>query len=72
MLSAIQYAHAWVVSHLRDERGQDLIEYALLGGTIALAIMAVGVLLALTGALTSMATGIGNCIDFGPSVCDPI
>ena len=41
MLSAIQYAHAWVVSHLhRDERGQDLIEYALLGGLIALTLMA--------------------------------
>ena len=74
MLPPVQYAYAWVVSHLRDERGQDLIEYALLGGTIALAIMAVGVLLALTGALTSMATGIGNCIDFDSSagsVCAP-
>ena len=75
MLSAIQYAHAWVVSHLhRDERGQDLIEYALLGGLIALTLMAGGVLLALTGALQDMAAGIGNCIDFDSSagsVCAP-
>ena len=42
MLSAIQYAHAWLVSHLRSERGQDLIEYALLGGLIALTLMAGG------------------------------
>ena len=64
MLSAIQYAHAWLVSHLRDERGQDLIEYALLGGLIALTLMAAGVLLALTGAISGMAGGIGDCIDF--------
>ena len=64
MLSAIQYAHAWVVSHLRDERGQDLIEYALLGGLIALTLMAAAVLLAMTGALQSMGAGIGRCIDF--------
>ncbi|MDP2673397.1 MAG: Flp family type IVb pilin [Dehalococcoidia bacterium] len=73
MLSAIQYAHAWVVSHLhRDERGQDLIEYALLGGLIALALMAA--VLLLSGAITDMATGIGNCIDFSDAVgseCSP-
>jgi Flp pilus assembly pilin Flp len=47
-----------------DERGQDLIEYAMLGGLIALTLMAVAVLTAMTGALDKMATGIGNCIDF--------
>ena len=46
-----------------EERGQDLLEYALLGGLIAAAITAAAVLLALTGALTTMATGIGECID---------
>lgn len=70
MLSAIQYAHAWVVSHLRDERGQDLIEYALLGGLIAVALMAAGLLL--TAPIADMATGIGRCIDFDSStVCAP-
>ncbi|HLF07816.1 MAG TPA: Flp family type IVb pilin [Dehalococcoidia bacterium] len=71
MLSAIQYAHAWVVSHLRDERGQDLIEYALLGGLVAIALMAAALLL--SPAITSMATGIGRCIDFTDvgSVCNP-
>jgi Flp pilus assembly pilin Flp len=62
MLSPIQYAYAWVVSHLRDERGQDLIEYALLGGLLALAIMAA--VLLLTQPIADMATGIGRCIDF--------
>ena len=57
----------WLSAHLpRGERGQDLIEYAMLGGLIA------ATLAALSGALTSMATGIGNCIDFnGGTVCSP-
>jgi len=56
---------------LRDERGQDLIEYAMLGGMIALAIIGVA-LVAFQGALTSMATGIGNCIDFNTgTTCAP-
>lgn len=71
MSSAIQYAHAWLVSHLpRDERGQDLIEYAMLGGLLAIALMA-GALL-LSPAITGMATGIGRCIDFtSTTTCAP-
>lgn len=72
MLSPVQYAYAWLVSHLRGERGQDLIEYALLGGLIALALMAA--VLLLSGAIEDMATGIGNCIDFSDAVgseCSP-
>lgn len=57
---------------LREERGQDLIEYALLGGMIALAIMGVATLV-LTGAVEDMAAGIGACIDFDSlSGCDPV
>ena len=70
MLSAIQYAHAWVVSHLRDERGQDLLEYALLGGVIAVAILLAGIIL--SPALQAMAGGIRDCIDFtDTTLCDP-
>lgn len=47
---------------LKDERGQDLLEYALLGGLIAVAILAaIGIF---TGALEDMFTGIKNCVDF--------
>jgi Flp pilus assembly pilin Flp len=54
-----------------SESGQDLIEYAMLGGLIAAAMVAVGVLV-FTGALTSMADGISNCIDFKKSTtCGP-
>jgi Flp pilus assembly pilin Flp len=54
-----------------SESGQDLIEYAMLGGLIAAAIVAVGVLV-FSGALNSMASGISNCIDFSKSTtCAP-
>lgn len=52
----------------RDDRGQDLIEYALLGGVIAVALAALITAGALTGALTSMADGISDCIDFSDAV----
>jgi Flp pilus assembly pilin Flp len=52
------------------EDGQDLIEYAMLGGLIALAI--IGVVIFLTGAIEDMAEGIGNCIDFNSgTTCAP-
>jgi Flp pilus assembly pilin Flp len=53
---------------LGDEHGQDLIEYALLGGVIAVALAALITAGALTGALTSMADGISDCIDFSSAV----
>jgi Flp pilus assembly pilin Flp len=67
MLSVIV---SYIMTRLRTERGQDLIEYALLGGLIALAI--IGTVLAFGGALTSMAAGVSSCIDFdSTTVCDP-
>ena len=55
----------------QSERGQDLIEYAMLGGLIALAIIGVGVL-ALTGALNDLFNGIGDCVDFDAATgCNP-
>ncbi len=60
----------WLKSHVRSERGQDLLEYALLGGLIAAAIVAV--LALMTGSLNTMITNIGKCIDFTSStVCKP-
>lgn len=64
-------AKAWFgLRSLKDERGQDLLEYALLGGLIAVAILAaIGIF---TGALNDMFTGIKNCVDFTNStVCNP-
>lgn len=50
-------------ARLNEERGQDLLEYALLGGLIAAALTATAVVLTMTGAIDDMATAIGNCID---------
>ena len=47
---------------LKSERGQDLIEYAMLGGVIAMAILLV--VGAFSGALGDMVAGIERCIDF--------
>ncbi len=68
----IRYMLSWVRAKLpTSERGQDLVEYALLSGMIALAIIGVTALF-LTGALTDMVTGIGYCVDFvKTSPCDP-
>ncbi len=68
----IRYMLSWVRAKLPiSERGQDLVEYAIFTGIIALTLMAVGALF-LTGALGAMATGIGNCIDFNSTtVCAP-
>ena len=66
MMSAVSS----LVSRLQREEGQDLIEYALLGGLIAAAI--VGALLIWGTSLTTMATNIGNCIDFSNTTpCNP-
>lgn len=61
---------SWIMLRLRSEDGQDLIEYAMLGGLIAIA-LAAGALV-LSGALASMASGIGSCIDFDSTTnCAP-
>ena len=66
----IAYLNTWLSLHIRSERGQDLIEYAMLSGIIALAL--IGGALAFKGPLADMATGIGNCIDFKTSTsCSP-
>ena len=60
---------SWIRMRLGIERGQDLIEYALLGGLIAAGLVAIVAIFG--GALTSMAGGIRDCIDFtGTTVCD--
>ncbi len=60
----IRYMLSWVRAKLPiSERGQDLVEYAIFTGLIALTLMAVGVLF-LDSAMASMAAGIGACVDF--------
>jgi len=66
----LTFALTWLLARARTERGQDLIEYAMLSGLIALAILAVSVLV-FRDAITGMVTGIGGCIDFQPGGCEP-
>jgi len=58
-----------IMAGLRSERGQDLLEYAMLGGLIAAAIAALLTAGIFSGALTDMANGIKGCIDFAPGDC---
>lgn len=69
----IAFAISSLLARVRGERGQDLLEYALLGGLIAAAIIAVIALGTMTGAITDMAAAIGDCIDFdSTTACDPV
>ncbi len=64
-MTNVQIAVQWLLAHLpRSERGQDLIEYALLGGFIAVAFVVAALLLPLSTAMNSMVTAIGECVDF--------
>lgn len=58
-------------AQLRNERGQDLLEYALLGGLIAAVLGGAAVTLVMTGAVEGMANGIANCIDFDTTTACP-
>ena len=57
-------ATARLRQRLTEERGQDLLEYALLGGIMGVFIVGLGAALTLTGAMSTMATAIANCVDF--------
>ena len=59
-----------LVRHLRSERGQDTLEWAMLGGVVAIAIL--GAFVILGGAVNDLLTGISACVDFdGITPCLP-
>jgi Flp pilus assembly pilin Flp len=67
MSTFLTFAMTWIRSHVpAGERGQDLIEYAVLSGVIAVAIAGAG-FAAYEAGLTSLANGIRDCIDFNSS-----
>jgi Flp pilus assembly pilin Flp len=68
--------HVWATSTLAalrsEERGQDLIEYALWCGVIALSLTGLATFALFTDAISGMGAGIKNCADFtGTTTCDP-
>lgn len=75
----MQTVFAWIMvslsgmrERLGSEMGQDLIEYAMLGGLIAAALIAAAIVGGFTGAINAMADGIKNCIDFkAGTTCGP-
>jgi Flp pilus assembly pilin Flp len=60
----IGYAITSLYVRLRSERGQDLLEYALLGGLIAAAIVALLGAGIMSGGVKSMVENIRDCVDF--------
>ena len=70
-MQLIAFAITWLSVRIRSERGQDLLEYALLGGLIAAALIALFTLGAIEVGVTSMANNIRDCVDFeGITPCD--
>ena len=71
-MQIIAFVLTSLLSRFRSERGQDLIEYALLSGLIAAAIIAA--LLSTTifsDAVSNMVNTISECIDFdAATACD--
>jgi Flp pilus assembly pilin Flp len=66
--------YAFVTSLMSDlknrEEGQDLLEYVLLGGLIAAAIVALVIIF--NPYLNNMAANIGRCLDFDSATnCNP-
>ena len=51
-------------ARLSEERGQDLIEYVVLGGLIALVAAGALIVLSTSGAFESMTNTITNCVKF--------
>lgn len=63
--------YGFLTGLLRREEGQDLIEYALIGGLIAIAIIGAFVAFGGTdGFVQDMVDNIGACIDFDGDDCD--
>ncbi len=60
----LRYTLTWLYAKLHlDERGQDLMEYALLGGFIAVVFAVAAIALPLGTYFNTMVTSIGNCVD---------
>ncbi len=67
--------YAWVTSlgssvheSMKDENGQDVIEYAVLVGAIGIALFAALVLVPLPAAFTTFGNKVANCVKFS-STC---
>ena len=62
-------AKAGISSRLHDERGQDLMEYALITGGIAIVLIVA--LAVFTGQFGNLFTSLKHCIDFDSGTSCP-
>ena len=60
--------YVWLQDRLRNERGQDMVEYALITVLISVAIV-IAVLAVLPGAFTSWANDVKACITAPSTSC---
>ena len=63
--------YTWLKDLLRSERGQDMVEYALITVIISVAIV-LATLLVLPGAFAGWAADLATCISGPGSACDAI
>lgn len=70
VMAFVQNSIVFTVRKLRDERGQDILEYAVLAGAIAL--VAGGALFFFIddGVWDTFTEKIGGCLTFDADVCD--
>ena len=59
--------YVWLTDKIRSERGQDMVEYALITAVISIAII-VAVIAILGPAFTTWANSVEDCI-MSPSAC---
>ena len=70
-LVRIMSAVSGLRARMSEERGQDLLEYALFGGLLAVLIIAAGAFLLLNNPVEALISGLEGCIDFVAGGCDP-
>lgn len=68
---AMEIVRGWVGRLLKDERGQDVMEYAVLTGFIGIALAIALALAGLGGIFGNFATAVANCVSVtaNPYVC---
>ena len=70
-LSLVLSLKGAITARLSEERGQDLIEYAVLAGAIGVALFTALIVVGFPGAFEAFGTSIKQCIDMKTSTACP-
>jgi Flp pilus assembly pilin Flp len=57
------------MNRMRDERGQDIVEYVVLAGFIGIALAVVMIATPLSAYMSNFVVSMGNCIQFQTADC---